>query len=436
MRIKRSLVALLVVYMLGTLCLQGFNLVYAQIGDSLGVSSTSAALITALPGVALGIVCFIYGSLGDFISLRKLALFGIGLLIAGSLLGFFIHNNIVEVILFRIVQTAGYQACGSVFVVMVSRYLDVKSKFIYMGVYTAGFQVASAIGVLCAGILSTLNWAFVFLIPVISVVCIPFIARNIPEKTAHQSRIDALGFALFSVAITMLTLFISQKIVWMGIIALIFLVAFGFYIHTARNPFITVQFLADKRWLKSVSLILVFFCTNFTITALFNAVGTTVYGLSTSFVSMMLLPAFVIAAILATSSGAIINRFGTTLAMLIAGTLMVLGMLSSWVLLNQSNGILMIVIGSSLMLGGTGLVFSPTYNMTLATKSVEESGRACGMNDLAMQGGAAIGSAIFGGIIATPGTNYAVIFGIYALIAACGIALFLVFQRDILGLTR
>lgn len=81
-----SLILLLITFVIGTLCLQGFNLVYEQVGIDVK-SLDQAPLITGLPGIVLGIVCFIYGSLGDFVSLRKLVTIGLTSLFIGSLLG-------------------------------------------------------------------------------------------------------------------------------------------------------------------------------------------------------------------------------------------------------------------------------------------------------------------------------------------------------------
>ena len=106
----RALILLLITFILGTLCLQGFNLVFTNIGSDVGAPE-QAALITSLPSIVLGIVCFIYGSLGDFVSLKKLIVFGLVTLFVGSLFGFianfFFTKNLWTVIIARILQTAG-----------------------------------------------------------------------------------------------------------------------------------------------------------------------------------------------------------------------------------------------------------------------------------------------------------------------------------------
>lgn len=70
---KKALPALLIVFTLGTLMIQAFNLVFQNIGDSLGMSA-SASLISTLPGIVLGVVCMLYGTLCDFISPKRMTI--------------------------------------------------------------------------------------------------------------------------------------------------------------------------------------------------------------------------------------------------------------------------------------------------------------------------------------------------------------------------
>lgn len=119
---KKALPALLIVFTLGTLMIQAFNLVFQNIGDSLGMSS-SASLISTLPGIVLGVVCMLYGTLCDFISPKRMTLFGVVALVAGSFLGFFGSFNFWVVLIARMIQVAGAQVAGSVFLVMTVKYL-------------------------------------------------------------------------------------------------------------------------------------------------------------------------------------------------------------------------------------------------------------------------------------------------------------------------
>ena len=132
----RALIPLLITFVLGTLCLQGFNLVFQQVGADVGAPN-QASLITAFPSIVLGIVCFIYGSLGDFVSLRKLVTVGLVTLFIGSLFGFvtnyFFTANLWTVIIARVLQTAGEQVAGSAFLVVATKYLRNDLKVIFFG---------------------------------------------------------------------------------------------------------------------------------------------------------------------------------------------------------------------------------------------------------------------------------------------------------------
>ena len=136
---KKALPALLIVFTLGTLMIQAFNLVFQNIGDSLGMSA-SASLISTLPGIVLGVVCMLYGTLCDFISPKRMTLFGVSALVIGSLLGFFGSFNFWVVLIARMIQVAGAQVAGSVFLVMTVKYLDDKEK-----AFTSAFTMPSTI---------------------------------------------------------------------------------------------------------------------------------------------------------------------------------------------------------------------------------------------------------------------------------------------------
>lgn len=157
-----------------------------QIGEAVGASA-QASLITAIPSIVLGIVCFIYGSLGDFVSLKKLLVAGIVLLVFGSVFGFvanyYFPANIWTVIVARAIQTAGEQVVGSVYLVVATKYLKDSLKVIFFGIFTAGYQISAAIGVFAAGFLASVHWQYLFLIPTVTA----FLPSSPVEESAKQN---------------------------------------------------------------------------------------------------------------------------------------------------------------------------------------------------------------------------------------------------------
>ncbi|PJM74675.1 MFS transporter [Bifidobacterium simiarum] len=398
---RKALFPLLFVYLLGVLCLQAFNLVFEHIGTDLGAVS-QASLITAIPGVVLGIVCFVYGSLCDFVSLKKLTFVGLILLWVGCAFGFLLHGNLMLVIIARCIQTIGFQAAGSVYLVIVARYLKPESKLLYFGLFTAVFQLSTALGVLCGGLFSAIDWSWLFLIPALSVLVVPLLLKDLPDSASHGTRIDVIGFALFGAGALFLTLFFSD-LTWPLIIAsAVAFVGFAIYISRAKNPFITPAFFRNTRWIKAVLLIVIFYSLNFSVTPLFNAAGSVIYGMSSTQVSLLLLPALILATVTGTLSGRIVDLIGRFRAILLAGTLMALGLVLSGAYLYLSAGSHTswpLAAAISVYYIGMAMTYSPVVDTVLGTLPPEQSGRGVGMNDLAMQGSGAIGIAIFGSMI-------------------------------------
>ena len=281
----RALIPLLITFVLGTLCLQGFNLVFQQ-GGADGGAPAQASLITAFPSIVLGIVCFIYGSLGDFVSLKKLVTFGLVTLFIGSIFGFvanyFFAANLWTVIIARVLQTAGEQVAGSAFLVVATKYLRNDLKVIFFGLFTAAYQLSASIGVFAAGMLSSIAWQFLFLIPSVTILFLPILLKTLPSKSGNGQKVDAFGFVIFGFATAFLTLFFSYMSWWMLVVSLLLFVAFAFYINKASNPFITPAFFKNTRWLRAICLILVFYFVNYALSPIFNAIGTNIYGMTTT----------------------------------------------------------------------------------------------------------------------------------------------------------
>ncbi|RFT37767.1 hypothetical protein CG399_04545, partial [Bifidobacteriaceae bacterium NR015] len=395
----RALILLLITFVISTLCLQGFNLVYKQVGIDVKAVD-QAPLITGLPGIILGIVCFIYGSLGDFVSLKKLVTIGLTSLFIGSVFGFVANScfepNLWTVIAARIMQTTGEQVAGSSFLVIATKYLRNDLKVIFFGLFTASYQLSACIGVFSAGLLSSIAWQYLFLIPALTILILPSLLHYLPTKNGNGKKIDVVGFTVFGFAVASLTLFISYGNLLMLISAIILFIIFGIYISKAKEPFVTPAFFKNIRWLSGIILMGIIYFTNYCISPLFNRVGKTLYNMTTSQVASYLVWAFIVAAIFGSCSGLIISRIGRKTSLLLAILFILCGWIGIAVLIN--SGFLAIALCACVYYAGCGMVYSPLASTILSSLPVEESGRGCGMNDLAISVSASVGVVIFDGI--------------------------------------
>ena len=76
----------------------------------------------------------------------------------------------------------------------------------------------------------------------------------------------------------------------------------------------------NTRWLRAICLILVFYFVNYALSPIFNAIGTNIYGMTTTQVSLHIVWAFVVAAVVGTCSGMIIRKIGIKAGIVTAGT--------------------------------------------------------------------------------------------------------------------
>lgn len=421
----RTLILLLIIFILGNICFQSFNLVFTDIGRSVGAPS-AAALITAIPGIVLGIVCFIYSSLGDFVSLKKITAVGAALIFIGSLAGFFYNfGTLAMVVIARAIQTAGCQVTGSVFLVLASKYCQGKQKVMAFGIFTAGYQLSTAIGILAGGLFTSLTgldivlgsvsiygWSFLFLVPVLSIFCFPFIFPGLPENQKKKVHVDVWGFTIFGIAIGCLTVFftclgssdeILHATTWIWIcVALVFFIAFAIYINKAKHPFITPAFLKNTRWLKSIGLFAIFYFINFSVAPTFNNLGAQVFGITTGEVSLYLVWGYIVAVIVALLSGQIDSMLGRRATIIVAACLMAVGFaLCGWfttenMVFSGIGSMPVLALCNCFIWAGVGLIYSPVVDTVVGTVKPAEAGRAIGSNDLILNVSGSIGVAIFG----------------------------------------
>ena len=380
----------------------------------------------------LGIVCFIYGSLGDFVSLRKLVTVGLVTLFIGSLFGFvtnyFFTANLWTVIIARVLQTAGEQVAGSAFLVVATKYLRNDLKVIFFGLFTAAYQLSASIGVFAAGMLSSIAWQYLFLIPSVTILFLPILLKTLPSKSGNGQKVDAFGFVIFGFATAFLTLFFSYMAWWMLLVSVVLYVAFGFYINKAANPFITPAFFKNTRWLRAISLILVFYFVNYALSPIFNAIGTNIYHMTTTQVSLHIVW--------------IIGKIGIKAGLVTAGTLMFVGWTGAAFCVN--SGFVVLTMWACVFYAGCGMMYSPVVSTVLGTIEKDESGRGVGMNDLAMNVSPSIGIAIIGSLLGSnalaghsiTGTtgvaaNYSNLLLIGSVTALLGLIVFFVFKKKI-----
>lgn len=176
--VKKLMPSLLILFVLSNLMVQAFVTVSPLIATNFNISASTASIQATITTITLGVCSVIYGTLSDYIPVKKLLIFGISVLSFGSILGFVFQGNYGMIVVARAVQTMGQAAISSLYLVIASRYLEGSTKIKYFAYFTACFQLAQAAGVLVGGIITTyISWQLLLLIPLCSIVFIPIVMR-------------------------------------------------------------------------------------------------------------------------------------------------------------------------------------------------------------------------------------------------------------------
>ncbi|MCO6559346.1 MAG: MFS transporter [Bifidobacterium sp.] len=395
---KVAIPIILALFTLGVLQQQAFGMIYVNIGKQLGQPNL-APLITLIPGIVLGIVCVIYGSLGDFVSLKKMVCLGTIVFILGSVLGCFGTFSIWIVIAARVLQSIGWQVSGSIFLVLVSKYVEKRKRVLWYGVFVAVFRIAAALGVFLAGYMTLIDWRWLFGIGIVAVFFLPALAKNLPDQHAKGAHIDGVGFTLIGLFAGAVTMFFTDMNWGWGIACIVTLAAFVIYINKAKSPFITPKMLTNPAFAVTMTVIFVGYFFSYTLNAGVNNIGLNVYGIDSSKVSNLLVWSIILAAIMGFAAGPIIQRIGRKASIILALTCMGGGLIAIAFLI-PAGKIWALAVAPCIYYFGTSFFYQPIVDTATLTVEPEESGRALGFNDLIQAITGSIGVALFGQMMA------------------------------------
>ncbi|MHC5228712.1 MFS transporter [Enterococcus sp. LJL99] len=397
---KKAIPLILLIFIFGILEQQAFGMIFVNIGEQLGTPNL-ASLITSIPGIILGIVCVIYGSLGDFVSLKKMTILGVIIFVVGSAIGFiFGPMSIWAVVIARVLQSAGGQVAGSVFLVLVSKYISKEDRVIYYGIFVAVFRFSAALGVVAAGYITKIDWRWLFAVPLVSIFFIPSLAKNLPDDKAEGANIDWFGFASIGAFAGAMTMFFTDMTIFWAISSVVTLIIFIIYINKAKNPFITPEFFKNPAFIATMIVIFVGYFFSYTLNAGINAIGLNVFNIDSAEVSTMLVWSILLAAVLGFVCGPVVKKIGRSAAIIMALLFMGLGLLAIAFAIPYGK-IMTLAIAPCVYYFGTSFFYSPIVDTATLTVTPQESGRVLGVNDLVQAITGSVGVAVFGGMMSS-----------------------------------
>ncbi|REH90411.1 hypothetical protein DOS68_05925 [Staphylococcus felis] len=438
-KVKRAVPILLFLFVFSLVIDNSFKLISVAIADDLNISVTTVSWQATLAGLVIGIGAVVYASLSDAISIRTLFIYGVFLIIIGSLIGYIFQQQFALVLAGRIIQTAGLAAAETLYVIYVAKYLSKEDQKTYLGLSTSSYSLSLVIGTLSGGFISTyLHWTNMFLIALIVVFTLPFLFKLLPkENGTHKAHLDFIGLVLVATIATTVMLFITN-FNWLYLIgAFVAIMVFALYIKNAKKPLVDKTFFQNKRYASFLFIVFVMYAIQLGYIFTFPFIMEQIYHFKLDVTSLLLVPGYIVAVIVGALSGKIGNVLNSKQAIITAICLIIISLFLPALTVGQNVSIF--VISMILFAGSFALMYAPLLNETIRTIDMHMTGVAIGFYNLIINVAVSVGIAIAAALIDYeplnfPGntalaTHFGVILSLLGVMSVIGLILFLILNR-------
>lgn len=397
--VKKVMPMIMVIFLSSATLIQAFMIISPQLAIDFNLPESTISIQVSIAMLVMGVASMIYATLSDPISIRKLIIFGVLILCIGGVLGFAFSHSFIMVVISRALQTFGGTSASALLIIIATKYLDEKTQVKYYGYNTACVQASMALGVLCGGFLSTyVSWRFLFLLPLITLILVPSLLKNLPEDSKKTERkLDIAGISLISLITILLTLYFNNLNIILLLLSLFSIVLFVFYIMKNKNAFITIDFFQNKKYLLAILLVFLTFGSQAAFSFVFGFLAQSIYQVNLGTVSLIMLPSFVVGTIIGGISGKITIQLGVPKTLMIAIGLMGASLLIGAVLIDTNITVLALV--TCLFSGAMGLLYTPFMKIVVSALPIEKVGTGLGFFNLSISIASTIWIAITGKLL-------------------------------------
>lgn len=376
-KVQKVMPMIMLAFILAGSLQEAFNVCAPIIANDFNITSSDVSLLSAVALLTMGVAYVVYTSLSDFVPVKKLLLTGITIQIIASFAGMIFNNSFLAIIFFRALQMAGGTCSSALLIVTATKYLEEHIRVKYYGFTTACYSGGQVLGILLGGFFAAyLEWKYLFIVPALAIISIPFIIKYLPEDSQEKkAKVDFLGIFLMAALALFVSLYFNLMDIRIlgltGIIAIIFII----YISKNKNAFITIDFFKNWKYLLVILVVLITYSTQGSSSFLFAFMASKVHGIEPGKISMILLPSYAVSMIIGIMGSKITKKIGVTKTLITALGSMALGLLTGSFFLDKNIGVL--VIMSCLFNGGFAIIYTPI--MTLVINSLPEKMRGAGL---------------------------------------------------------
>ena len=376
-----------------------FNVSTPAISRAFGLSPSGVSWVMTAFIVFFAMGSVIFGRLSDIFSLKRLILIGICIYAGGSAAGFAVQSSYPGVIVARAIQGAGASAIPALIMVLVARFFPAEDRGKVFGTITSVVAFAAGVGPVIGGFVSgTLGWPFLFIIPLLTLVSIPFFSRLLPAEARRKGSVDILGAVLVAAGITAFIFFLSFS-AWYYLAASAAAIAvLVLHIRRTPNPFIQPSLFGNVRFRAGMIVGFLVFSSSIGIIFIIPLMFTALRGLSTREIGLLMFPGAISGVVFGRLGGNLADRKGNRLVIGVGLLLLIASLFLISFLLDLSPWF--VSVGLLLTYVGFTLIQTALINSVSQTLDVRETGTGMGLFNLVTFISAAVGTALVARVLA------------------------------------
>lgn len=375
-----------------------FNVSTPKITEQFQLTPSSVSWMMTIFLVFFGIGSLIYGKLSDIYSPKGLIVIGILVYDLGSIMGFALRSSYPLVILSRAIQGIGASALPALVFVVIARYFEASQRGKVFGTITSTVSFGIGVGPVVGGFVSgSLHWSYLFLIPLFTLIAIPFMNKLLPEEPRRTGNVDILGAVLVAFTVGLLVLYLNYSR-WDQLAAfLLFLALFLWRIHKAADPFIKPELFRNVKFRDGVLVGFSLFSIVMGVLFLVPLMLHEVHGLGTDKIGMVLFPGAISSVFFGPYAGSLADRKGNPFVVAIGLSLLAASMVLMAFFLSLSP--LLITFALLMTYIGFSLFQTAMINSVSQTLPEHETGIGMGVFNLVAIISGAVGTALVGKIL-------------------------------------
>jgi len=375
-----------------------FNVSIPKIAEQFSLNAATVSWVMTIFMVFFGIGSVIYGKLADLYSLRRLIEFGTWFYCVASVLGFIGQNNYWLVVIARGLQAMGAAAIPALIFVVVARYVPEQGRGKVFGFITSMISVSIGIGPVIGGFVSAnLHWAMLFVIPLPTLIALPYLRRYIPAEATKSGTVDVMGATLVSLTVGLLVLWLNLAMPLLLVALVVSAVVMIVWMRTAKSPFIDAQVFSNRQFCNGIFVGMTMFSVVMGVFFLIPLMLTEVHGLGTQQIGLLLFPGAISAVIMGPKAGALADKKGNAYVASIGVLLLAGSMLLMSTMLAISSWVIMVAMLGNYV--GFTMFQTAMINSVSQTLAPAQSGIGMGIFNLISIVSGALGTTLVGRIL-------------------------------------